>query len=272
MSIPEEYKMLMIEQYFRPSRLPILNVRDLSVYFYGEVPRDIVLPDELYRTPEDTLINYFSVLREAARPIPGNRTGCGTIGYAQKPYPVAYNFLSTKLQENLDYNQFLTSFDNILHINLIKLRQIPADKNYSNSIRFFVEFETIEGSMKEKGYFAYYYSFITVILEENQYRILASDNYEENFLCAPYHGWDFEGEAVVDIKYGTWCSLVEVRYPTMWEDYVKKIPFQGTDGKEYMIVFFELTNGTDIEIAQYVKNEKGEWIPIYINPEDCLYK
>lgn len=270
--VQEDRKLLVTEQYFRPSSLPILNIRDLSAYFYGDDPRAIVLPDELLSTPEDTIINYFSALREAARPVKGIKTGCGTIGYAQTPYPVAYQFLSSQMQKEIPFQKYLKSFDNILHMNLIKLKQIPEDPKIPNTLKYFVEFETIEGSKKPQGLFAYYYGFVTLQKENNQFRITDVEWIEENFLCAPYHGWDWDAEAVVDVKYGTWCSMVEVRYPTEQVNFVKKVPFKGTDQTDYMIVFFELTNGTDIEIAQLKKDAHGNWGLIFINPEECLEK
>lgn len=80
-----------LEKYFRPSNLPILNTKPYTLFeeTYGKKPSDIKLPSELFIKPEDTIINYFSVLREAANPTPKNRTGCGTLGYAKEPYPVA---------------------------------------------------------------------------------------------------------------------------------------------------------------------------------------
>jgi hypothetical protein len=52
--------------------------------------------------------------------------------------------------------------------------------------------------------------------------------------------------------------------------YVKDIYIEGTDGNDYKVMFFELTNDTDIEIAQYKKDEKGNWNLIKIDPEKCL--
>ncbi len=79
-------------------------------------------------------------------------------------------------------------------------------------------------------------------------------------------------EAVVDIKYGGWCSLVKERYPTQQDGFVKRIYFKGTDGNDYMIEFFQLTNDTDIEIAQYKKDASGKWKLIKLDPNKCLEK
>jgi hypothetical protein len=218
-----------VEKYFRPSKLPILNIRDFRSDFFnafwGKEPSKIVIPDYLLKTPNDTIINYFSVLREAANPKKGIRTGCGTLGNARIPYPIAYNFLSPTYQEKLTYNQYLKSFENILHINLLKLQKVPTDEEHQDSIRYFVEIETIEGSEKDAAYFAYYYGYVYILKKGNQCRISDLQFYGENYLCAPYHGWDYMAEAVVDIKYGNWCSLVKERYPTQQEGYVKRIYF-----------------------------------------------
>ncbi len=39
-----------------------------------------------------------------------------------------------------------------------------------------------------------------------------------------------------------------------------------------MIEFFQLTNSTDIEMAQYRRNKEGNWERVKLNPEDCLEK
>lgn len=64
--------------------------------------------------------------------------------------------------------------------------------------------------------------------------------------------------------------MVEERYETQQDDYIKNIYFKGTDGFQYRIQFFQLTNGKDIEIAQYRKDKNNEWELIKLNPEKCL--
>lgn len=178
--------------------------------------------------------------------------------------------MSPNYQEQLSYDDFLSLFENILHLNLIKLHLVPNDEICSDGLRYFIEFETIEGSEKDVAYFAYYYGYICLTKVDETYKIANLNFKGEDYLCAPYHGWNYIAEAVVDIKYGNWCSLVQKRYETQQDNYIKNIYFKGTDGYEYCIQFFQLTNGTDIEIAQYRKNKKDEWELININPEDCL--
>ena len=68
----------------------------------------------------------------------------------------------------------------------------------------------------------------------------------------------------------SWCSLIKERYPTQQDDYTKNIFFKGTDNNDYLIVFYQLTNDTDIEIAQYMKGDNGNWTLIKLDPNLCL--
>jgi hypothetical protein len=261
-----------VETYFRPSTLPVLNNREFYDLFRESInnnQEEISLTDELFKTPKDAILNYYSILREASNWIKGKSGGCGSIGNGKIPYPIAYQFLTTEYRKQLSYKQFLKSFENILHISLIKLKQIPVYQK-ENSIRYFYEIETIEGSDKEVNYFAYYYGFIDIVKEGQNYKISNLEILEEEFLCAPYHGWSHNGEASVEIKYGGWCSLVKGSLQTVQKDYIKKIMFQGTDGYMYMFIFFQLTNDTDVEIAQYRQIKESKWELIKLNPEDCL--
>lgn len=263
-----------VEKYFRPSCLPVLNNRFTTSSFfhpyYNKKPDEIVLPPSLMDSPENTILNYFSILREAANLPKGKIGGCGTIGMAQIPYPVAYNFLTKDYQKRLPYPAYLKSFTNIAHINLIKLNQVPKDDQHPSTLRFFFELETIEGATKKLTYFAYYYSYIYLQKERDQYKITDQEFFGEDFLCAAYHGWQHNAELAVDIMYGNWCKLIKKRLPTKQEGYVKTIDIEGTDGNQYRFVFFQLTNDTDILVAQYKRTPKGEWELIHIDPEKCL--
>lgn len=264
-----------VETYFRPSDLPVLNNRniysdiDITNIYYQKKVSEIVLPKELMRSPEETIINYFSVLREAANWVEGKNAGCGTLGMDKTPYPVAYNFLSASYQKKISYEQYLDSFKNILHTSLIKYQQVPVYDNPSGILRYFVEIETIGGSEKSVANFTYYYGFVDLIKEDGQYKISNLEFTGEDYLCAPYHGWSYDAESSVEIRYGGWCKLIKEQYPTIQNCYVKHIYFAGTDGNDYLIVFFHLTNDTDIEIAQYRKNKDGNFELIKLDPEKC---
>jgi hypothetical protein len=265
-----------VETYFRPSDLPVLN--DRYVYsasrffqqFFQKKVSEIVLPKELMESPEETIINYFSVLRDAANREAGKSAGCGTIGHSTTPYPVAYNFLSASYQKKLSYELYLDSFKNILHTSLIKYKEVPVYDNPFGIIRYFVEIETIGGSEKHVANFTYYYGFVDLVKENDQYKISNLEFTGEDYLCAPLHGWSHDAEGSVQVRYGGWCKLIKELYPTIQNGYVKHIYFAGTDGNDYLIEFFHLTNDTDIEIAQFRKNKDGDWELIKLDPEKCI--
>ena len=95
---------------------------------------------------------------------------------------------------------------------MIKLASLHKDKSYPNAKRYFIEIETIEGSAKT--YFAYYYGYIYIEKEKNSYKIANMELYGEGFLCAAYHLWQHNAEAVVDAEYKNWCKLVKERLAT----------------------------------------------------------
>lgn len=261
------------ETYFRPSKLPVLNNRNvydvLKEYGFKEAS-EVKLTPSIFQTPEDSLLNYFSILREAANPTEDKGTGCGTLGESQIPYPIAYNFLSKSYQEQLSFKEYRKTFENILHINLLKYHSVPIYDKKDDILRYFVELETIEGTEKGQGVFAYYYGFVDFQKENGEYKISNLEFHGEDYLCAPYHGWAYDAQISVEARYGGWCDMIEKMYPVKQEGFIKNISFHGKDGKEYLIVFYQLTNDTDIEIAQYQKDEAGEWKLIKLNPEDCI--
>ncbi len=261
-----------VERFFRPSDMAILNNENLSALyeFYNQNPYKMKLPTNPFRSGKDTVVNYFNVLREAANPLDNNETGCGTLGDATGPYPVAYNFLSKSYQKELSYKEFLNSFYNMLHINLIKLNNVPADEDNQDLLKYFVELEVIEGSNEEKGLFAYYYGYIYLDKEEDGYKIVKMNFSPENYLCAPYHGWAYDAKSFVEIEYGNWCSLVEGDVIVNEEAYEKRAYYKDSEDNEYYVLFYELTNGVDKKIADYKKNENDQWEVIYINPEKCI--
>ncbi|MDF2858145.1 MAG: hypothetical protein K0Q87_3996 [Neobacillus sp.] len=255
------------QKYFRPSCLKALNLRfDHSEFyslFFEKTYDQIQLPYELTRTPEDTLINYFSILLEAENI--GGRS-CGTVGQARTPFPIAYNFLSQEYQNIVSYEEYFHSFAGIGHTSLIKLIRVPDGKR---GPRFFYEIETIEGSIEKKAeYFGYSYGFIELVYEQDGFRISDLTKIEEDFLCAPYHGWDHDGLDVIGVKYGNWCHLIHYMYPTVKNGFVKYISFHGKDGRDYCFMFVTLTNGTDVEIAQFRKRSNGRWKQVKMIPEE----
>ncbi len=261
-----------LERFFRPSNMPILNTKRniLSIDDYGKNPSDINLNKELLKTPKDTLVNYFSVLREAANPLDNTKTGCGSLGDTRGPYPFAYNFLSKSYKYKVSYEEYIKSFENQLHINLIKLNKVAPDKNRPNDIKYFVEIEVIEGTDKSKGIFAYYYGYIYLEKDDDVYKIKDMMYIPENYLCAPYHGWSWDAKSFVEIEYGDWCSLVDGDVIIKEDGYERKAYFKDKSKNEYYVLFYELTNGVDIKIADYKKDKNGKWQVVYIDPQKCL--
>lgn len=261
-----------LDRFFRPSNMPILNTkRDiLTIDDYNKMPSEIKLNKVLLKSPEDTIINYFSVLREAANPLESTQTGCGTLGDATSPYSYAYNFLSKSYREKVSYEEYFKSFQNQLHINLIKLNQLPTEKDNKNEIKYFVELEVIEGTDKQKGVFAYYYGYIYLEKEDGVYRIKNMEYAPENYLCAPYHGWSWDAQMFVEIEYGDWCSLVDGAVVVKDNGYERRAYFKDKNKNEYYVLFYQLTNGVDIKIADYKKNKLGKWELTHIDPSKCL--
>lgn len=261
-----------LERFFRPSDMSILNDENLNILkeFYNTNPYKMDLPSKPFRSGKDTVVNYFNVLREAANPTEDNKTGCGSLGDTKAPYPVAYNFLSKSYQKKLSYDKFLDSFKNILHINLIKVNNVPSDEDNPDLLKYFVELEAIEGSTESKGLFTYYYGYIYLDKENDGYKIEKMNYSSENYLCAPYHGWAYDAKSFVEIEYGNWCSLIDGDVMVNEDGYKKRAYYKDKDDNEYYVLFYELTNGVDKKIADYKKNDDNQWEVIYINPEKCI--
>ena len=213
------------------------------------------------------IVTYYSVLRDAANVVEDKYTGCGSIGSGGIPYPISYEFLTKKYQEELSYEAYLKTFENVLHINLIKYHQVPNREGVTDCLRYFIELETIEGTSKGTGVFAYYYGFIEIKIEDEAYKINHIEYYPENYLCAPWHGWSYNALTNVEMRYGEWADMIKRIDEVSQKDYVINVPFISKAEVEYKIVFFRLTNGTDIEVAQYQKNKDEKWELIYLNPK-----
>ena len=109
-----------------------LNNRNFDFEFFDKYSNEnynkIILPTWLFKSPEDTLINYFSILREAENISQG---GCGSIGNAKMPYPISYNFFTSEYKNKINYSSYFNLFKDIGHINLIKLNNVTYE-NVSN--------------------------------------------------------------------------------------------------------------------------------------------
>lgn len=264
-----EYDIFKInERYFRPSKYPALNIRNFDYTFYDKYSNPdytkIFLPDYLFLSPNDTILNYFSILREAENISKG---GCGSIGDGRAPYPISYNFYTKEYQRKVTYTEYLKMFNDTGHINLVKLNDISTS---ITPLKYFFEIETIEPSTNGNTSFAYYYGFIYLSKEGINYKISNINIRGEDFLCAAYHGWAHDAESYVNITYGDWCKLIKTMHPIEQKGYIKNIYFLSTDGKEYKIEFFELTNGTDVQVGQFIKDSSGNWTPIVLDVNKCI--
>ena len=261
------------EQYFRPSPTPSLNNKNFEFEFFDKYSNEnynkIILPNWLFNSPRDTLINYFSILREAENISQGC---CGSIGNARMPYPISYNFFTSEYRSKINYSSYFNLFKDIGHINLIKLNNVTYENVSNEKYKYFFELETIEPSVNSNTSFSYYYGYVYIQNENGKYKISHIDLKGEDFLCAAYHGWSHNAEFYVDTVYGHWCNLIRKIYPTEQHEYIKNIYVSGNDSENYRFEFFQLTNGTDIEIQQFVKDINNEWKPIKIDVNKCVQR
>lgn len=257
------------ESYFRPSKLEALNNNFADFDTFSETFQNDTVPSNLLDTPLNTALNYYSVLQQAENLTEKKSGGCGTIGYAKTPYPIAYNFLSENNKLSMTYSEYLASFEGIGHINLIKLIPITTDSNVK--YKYFIELEILEGSDNGATTFSYYTGEVLIIKANGLYYIDSQYLTPEDFFCAPYHGWSHNAETYVEIVYGNWCGLIMKQYSPQQDASKKRIIVDGTDNKKYMFEFARLTNGTDMFISSLVQNN-SDWVPVEIDINKCLDK
>ncbi|TQR12686.1 hypothetical protein [Psychrobacillus lasiicapitis] len=270
----EKYQQVDVEKYFRPSRRSILNNRLFDYHFFnpyfGKTYSEISLPAFFLDTPENAILYYFSILQEAENLTEQLIGGCGTVGWAKTPFSIAYNFFTKDYKQKIPYTTYVASFEGVGHTNLIKLYKLPNQKA-DQPTRFFIEFETINGTATGVSAFEYYYGTISIQKEDGLYKIDNINLIGEDFLCAAYHGWRQQGENVVDIEYGGWCKLIKKRLPTKRDDYVKFIDIIGMNGNNYRFVFVQITNDTDVLVSQLIKRKQGStWEETKIDPTKCV--
>lgn len=261
------------ETFFRPSNQPIINTRDVTDILNSnsttENYTEVHLNDDIFSNPTNMILYYYSILREAYTLEKNLGAGCGSLGYGSTPYMITYNFLSKDYQQKIDYNSYHKSFTNILHLNLLKLIEI---ENNSSGKKYLIEIETIEGTKNNAGAFQYYYGYLSVKKTKEQYKMSDIVLYPEVYLCAPYHGWAYSAENIIDIEYGQWCHLVKEKYPTSLENNIKTIKFKTFNNEMYVIKFIKLTNDTDILIGQFREDTYGNLVKLNINTKNCIEK
>ncbi len=253
------------ETYFRPSKLKALNSNFIDLRVFSQTFPNGTVPTSLLDSPLNSAINYFSVLQQAANLTQGKTGGCGTIGFAKLPYPIAYEFLSESNKEFMPYDEYIASFEGIGHINLIKI--IPIITEDKDKYKYFIELEILEGTNIGVTTFNYYTGELFLKEVNELYYIDSLSLTPEDFFCAAYHGWAHNAELYVETVYGNWCSLIMKQYAPEQDEYKKSIIIDGTDKKKYMFEFAKLTNGTDLLINSLVKSDDS-WIPVEIEVEE----
>lgn len=112
-------------------------------------------------TPEAVLQAYFDTLGKAAN-LTETQMGAvgGSIERGLQPYEIAYQYWCKDWQQKNSYEQFLTSWEGTVHVELLKL--LPAGEE-NDKKKFFVETRHIEVTRHEPraGIF-YYIGFFTV--------------------------------------------------------------------------------------------------------------
>lgn len=235
---------------------------------------------KLYDSPTDLIHAYYSILKDASNMI--NYTGtCGTVGDADIPYPYAYTLLSQNTKQKVSLEEFKKSFTGIGHMTLLKLHPAyHSSKTPENIQSYMVEIEVITGkplkdpSSQEENisYFAYYYGLITTEHSTSEGWKITSIHYiPEDFLCAPYHLWDWHSEAFVQIVYGDWYKLIDrIDHINIKDSYVSI--YASNKENQYRFDFVRLVNGKDVLLHEYIRIDK-KWKSVHLlKPDHQMYK
>lgn len=252
------------ETFFRPSKIVAINNNFPDIKSFTETFSNDTVPSSLINSPENTIINYFSVLQQASNLTENKNGGYGSVGFSKTPYPIAYKFLSENYKKSMTYNEYLTSFEGIGHINLLKV--LPIITNNTKEYKYFIELEILEGSDVGVTTFNYYTGELILTKTNGLFYIDSLYLIPEDFFFAAYHGWAHNAELYVEMVYGNKCGLIMKQYAPEQDDYKKKIIVDGVDNKKYMFEFAKLTNGTDLLINTLVK-EDNNWVPVEINQD-----
>lgn len=250
----EEY-----QRFFRPSQSKEL----VNTFYYGMF-EEKELPS--FTKPTDAIYAFFGILRDAAY-MKNYTIGCGSIGDSIAPYPVAYQLLTKEKQEKMPYEQFLSSFNGIGHIDMLHMVELPTwvTTNEKGEQSFYmVEVETIQGRANKgdtesaQGFFGYYYGIIGVKKEGMKgYRVNEMYFAPENWLCAPFHGWHYDASNMIQVVFDTQMTITNIK--TLSTDGGQIYQYDTTmNEKKYQLFFVRLANGYDILVNQYEVTKEGK--------------
>ena len=221
-----------------------------------------------YARPEDVAHGYFALLGLASN-LEGYSGGCGTVGYGVTPYPYAWGLFTDEARKEMSLDDFMDSFAGVGAFTPLKL--IPLAGNDQEQ-SYYVEVEYIQtgrqSTKPQPTYFAYCYGLMTVRHTGDGWRIASVDYLPEDFLCAPYHGWDWDAESFVSIVYGDWYGLVEQIDRVDRQDGIITVFASGV-GHEYRFQFVRMANGTDRLIGEQQLDSAGHWREASLLKEDA---
>ena len=256
----------------RPSARPSL----VNPYTFPDFENKITTP---FSQSREVVLAYWGILKDASNML-GFSGGCGTIGYAEQPYPYAYELLTPEAQKRMPLNDFVDSFSGYGRILLLQLYPVstPSDTP-PDTAYYIVETESVTGhpeitdlDLWEPGgsLFAYHYGLITVKKQPIEgWKIDQLDFIPEGFLCAPFHGWAYDAVSVVDIACGNNLGIVKKIEKVEIED-AQVTVFASGPGGRFRFDFLRLTNGCDILLRQYIFRD-GAWTEENLLPPNWAY-
>lgn len=241
------------EQYHRPSKSLLLeNPFHYQLFVSNE-------SDYIFKTPTDVIYAFYGILKEASN-MKGYIGGCGSIGYGDDPYKIAYKLLDKNVAKYISLEQFIETFEGTGHVSLLKFYKLPADPQDENRRHFMIEVELITGPKQPEDeddietlitYFAYYYGVVTVINDGNGWHIHKIKYYPEDFLCAPYHSWFYDSRAIIQNVYINDLRLLQsINKVTVNNDVI--LYYCSNNQQHYRLDFIRLTNGHDILLNESI--------------------
>lgn len=266
------------ERFERPSKLPALK---LKYNFRGPKDSDEGPPyvakgfPVIYQSPEDVIQGYYAILKNATN-MRGYYGGCGTIQGMDKPYPYAYRLFSNDTKENITLEKFKDSFKGTGGMNLLHLTPAYQPSNTIDNITYyFLEVEVLKGhqytddkaSRDYPNYFEYYYGIVTTEYDKQDgWKIKSVDYLPEIYLCHPLHGWDYDYKSLIDVVYNGWYKInLTIDHQEIENNYIQV--YASNKDNEYKFDFIRLTNGDDVLLHEYIK-ENDEWKKVSILKPD----